>query len=294
MKRIIITVLTVILTGGFALGLLGACPVSGLRGVRDTEVVIVDFDKKPPQHPNPYYQEYEKMLYPTVRISTPTGAGSGVIFTTKDTKNTKATVYILSAAHVVGNESDVRCEIWSDAGYTIQDARVVITDTVKDLALLQLRNANSELRIYKTTLAHRDYTPYLFSPVWAVGCSLGLPPRPSFGHITAIPPRTGEIRNPHWEISAPILPGNSGGPVYALVPSYDDSHAASRGGNARTYEVIGIAVWVKIYQGQLITTMAGIVPVNQIYEFLTSAEILDPVKTANGSNNQTNPNGPND
>ena len=78
---------------------------------------------------------------------------------------------------------------------------------------------------------------------------MGLPPRPSQGIISV-------IESDHWEITAPILPGNSGGPVY----------------DARTYEVIGIAVWVKVYDGQLITTMAGIVPINQIYEFMEQVD----------------------
>jgi hypothetical protein len=38
--------------------------------------------------------------------------------------------------------------------------------------------------------------------------------------------------------------------------------------SADTHEVIGIAVWVKVYHGQLITTMAGIVPITEIHKFL--------------------------
>jgi len=251
--------------------------------------------------PNPYHRQYEEMLYPTVRIETPDGVGSGVVISIeyrakspasgginseeKDSKPyaLRSTLYILTAAHVVGDYSAVTVTFYSCHQDTkIQsniEATVLITDTNKDLALITL---NSELipprdpvrgitPNYSAKLASRDYTPYLFTPVWVVGCSLGLDPRPSFGHITAIttpfnsPLTKGDLGG-CWEISAPILPGNSGGPVY----------------NAKTYEVIGIAVWVRVYSaspadrhGQLVTTMAGVVPIQTIYEFLDSVSHED-------------------
>jgi S1-C subfamily serine protease len=217
----------------------------------------------------PYQDEYEQMLYPTVRISSVSGTGSGVIFNHKDIlglleqsdlqpsipgsirlkpncQSTKEYIYILTACHVVDKENTVNIELYNSAIIT---GTVVITDTIKDLALITPQiNTDSKIRIYTAKLAPRDYKAYLFSPVWAVGCSLGLKPRPSFGYLCAL----GDSVADNWEVSCPILPGNSGGPVY----------------DAHTYEVIGIAVWVKVYQGQLVTTMAGIVPINQIYEFL--------------------------
>jgi S1-C subfamily serine protease len=213
----------------------------------------------------PYQDEYEKMLYPTVRISTPSGTGSGVVIEfiesieskESNSKNSKDSTnfldcYILTAAHVVGNESVVKVEAFSDAGYEIRDASVVITDTSKDLALIRVIHGIRVIgvdNIYYAHLAPKDYTPYIFTPVYTVGCSLGLPPRPSQGIISV-------VEQDHWEVTSPILPGNSGGPVY-------DGH---------TYEVIGIAVWVKVYQYQLVTTMVGIVPINQVYEFLNNIQ----------------------
>ena len=216
----------------------------------DTEMVVIVNPVNPlnPVVRNPYQEEYEKMLYPTVRISSVSGVGSGVVIS-------HTQIYILTAAHVVENESMVTVEIYSDTGCTIQDAIVVITDTTKDLALLSFSEGIS----FTATLAPENYKPYIFTPVWAVGCSLGLEPRPSFGHITVIDLGSSLAVSSsslglthHYEISAPILPGNSGGPVF----------------DARTFEVIGIAVWVKVYNGQLITTMGGIVPISEIYKFL--------------------------
>jgi len=201
---------------------------------------------------NPYQKEYEKMLYPTVMITSSSGTGSGVILdVTKVTTVTKVTgCYILTAAHVVDKQSVVDIELYNS---TVITASVVITDTVKDLALLRITNppqspfnkGGSKGGFYNATLAPKDYTPYIFTPIYTVGCSLGLPPRPSNGIITV-------VDKDHWEVSSPVLPGNSGGPVY----------------DAKTYQVIGIAVWVKVYNYQLVTTMAGIVPIQEIYKFL--------------------------
>jgi S1-C subfamily serine protease len=195
-----------------------------------------------------------------VRISSPSGTGSGVIISVERGAYSVEGIAILTAAHVVENQSVVDIELYDSEVIT---GTVVITDTDKDLALVRIETTNqhepegtasSELtQIYSARLSPSDYKYYLFTPVWAVGCSLGLNPRPSFGHITSCP--LVSIRG--CEISAPILPGNSGGPVF----------------DARTYEVIGIAVWVKVYDGQLVTTMAGVVPIQEIYDFLESTNI---------------------
>lgn len=207
-------------------------------------------------NPNPYHSLYEEMLYPTVRISTPSGTGSGVVISYKlqvtsskpETSNLQPETYILTAAHVVGDESRVTIEFFYPATAQIE-AMVIITDTNKDLALLRALCDS----VATAKLAPRNYTPYLFTPVYAVGCSLGLMSRPSQGIITSLGGLCGSVAD-NWEISAPILPGNSGGPVY----------------DANTHELIGIAVWVRVYGGQLITTMGGVVPIQTVYEFLDS------------------------
>ena len=210
----------------------------------EMEIVIVKAPSKEPR--NPYQEEYEQMLYPTVRISAGFSTGSGVIIPLSPplSKGETGGFYILTAAHVVSDQNIVDIEFYNSEIIT---GTVVITDTINDLALIRITH-DAQRTTYFARLAPENYQAYLFTPVWAVGCSLGLKPRPSFGHLSALCDLCGE----NWEISAPILPGNSGGPVY----------------DAKTYEVIGIAVWVKVYDGQLITTMAGIVPINQIHEFL--------------------------
>ena len=230
----------------------------------DAEMVIIVNPINPlnPVVKNPYQEEYERMLYPTVRISSPSGTGSGVIISVERRALSVEGIAILTAAHVVEAQSTVNIELYDS---TVITGTVVITDTDKDLALIRINrdcfaDARNDIIVYSARLAPENYTYYLFNPVYAIGCSLGLKPRPSFGHITSIEDSTlNAIRSTlYFEVSAPILPGNSGGPVY----------------DARTYEVIGITVWVKLYNGQLVTTMAGVVPINQIYEFLESYKRL--------------------
>jgi len=249
MRKILGLVIGVILVMGCEI------PDAGYR--IPEEIIIVNAPSKEPR--NPYQEEYERMLYPTVRISSPAGTGSGVVISNTNgtplragvgpNKDEWTRIDILTAAHVVEDESVIHIEFYNLETIT---GTVVITDTVRDLALIRVICGIRDIRvkdIYSARLAPESYTAYLFTPIYTVGCSLGLLPRPSHGIISV-------VDNDHWEITSPILPGNSGGPVY----------------DARTYEVIGIAVWVKVYDGQLITTMAGIVPINQIYEFMEQVD----------------------
>jgi len=184
---------------------------------------------------------YQEVLMPVVRIRAGTSTGSGVIISDK---------HILTAAHVVGNNNKVQVIYYSYHQDTkapsclasCLSAFVVMTDTNKDLALLRYISSQKYKQV---RLAPKDYQPYLFTEVYAVGCSLGLNPRPSEGMLTSI----GINR---WEISASALPGNSGGGVFLKD----------------THELIGITVWVRTHHDQLITTMTGIVPIQQIYKFL--------------------------
>jgi len=257
MKRLIISILI-----GFIM-VLTLSPAE--LGERPTPEVIIIMPGQ--VNPNPYHQLYEDLLYPTVRITSESGVGSGVVISHRrdvhppeaGKKDAKNTIYILTACHVVDTQNVVNVELYDSRVIT---ASVVITDTLKDLALLRTQiGADFKDKLYTAKLAPKNYVPYLFTPVYTIGCSLGLPPRPSNGIISYISDNLRSSAS-HWEISAPILPGNSGGPVY----------------DGRTYEVIGIAVWVKVYGGQLITTMAGIVPISEIHDFLNKAQKLKGLK----------------
>jgi len=164
---------------------------------------------------NEYRKLYQDLLYPSVKITAGIGIGSGVVISATDKHGY---TLILTAAHVVGNESTVTATFYSCHEDTkTLSASVVITDTVKDLALLRITH-DTERITHHAKLAPRNYTPYIFTPVYAVGCSLGLPPRPSSGIITAIS-RHQDTKTPsssclsdfvasYWEISAPIAPGS--------------------------------------------------------------------------------------
>ena len=53
---------------------------------------------------NPYQTLYDDLLYPSVRITTDDGIGSGIIIHRGDAENAES-IYILTAGHVVGNEA---------------------------------------------------------------------------------------------------------------------------------------------------------------------------------------------
>jgi len=219
---------------------------------------------------NPYQSLYDDLLYPSVRITTADSIGSGVILSNEQVTmsneqitQTAQYIYILTAAHVVGNEALVNVELFNSTESL--PAFVVLTDTGKDLALLRCASVvTSHASSFVAKLAPRSYTPYVFTPIWVVGCSLGYSPRPTEGCIT-VASNHGDTENTeknlralsdsvvnYWEMNAPIWPGNSGGGVFLKD----------------THELIGIAVWVKICHGQLASTMGGIVPLQTIYEFL--------------------------
>jgi len=227
-----------------------AIGLMGLGLLADWYMIFVVVAQPPTENPasvNPYQQLYDDLLYPSVRISTTDSIGSGVIISYyKDTTDTENTIYILTAGHVVGNEALVNVELFGSTESL--PASVVSTDTDKDLALLRIDNSSLITHHYSARLAPKDYVPYIFTPVWVIGCSLGLVPRPTAGEITA-------TIGPDWEMNASIWPGNSGGGVFLKD----------------THELIGIAVWVKVCHGQLANTMGGIVSLSSIYEFLTRA-----------------------
>jgi S1-C subfamily serine protease len=266
MKNIIIVASTLVII--LAMTVMSLNTIEIISEQRDIKVL--------PDNYNPYQKLYDELLSPTVRIESPSGVGSGVITNLECIDHVNAapittsghSIFILTASHIVGNQNVVTVTIYTPLTPLNRgdfNASVVITDTVKDLALLRVLGGTAERSgvptfvgaVNTAKLAPRDYNYYLFTPVYTIGCSLGLDPRPSSGIISAI--TLPDIRRgvSAVEVTSPILPGNSGGPVY----------------DANTHEIIGIAVWVKVYHGQIVTTMAGIVPINQIYEFLDKANL---------------------
>jgi len=246
MKYLIVTALILIV-----ISVVSVMPVNTIDVTTELRVI-----KPLPADWNPYQRLYDELLNPTVRISSEGGIGSGVVINinTPLTPLSRGDFYVLTAAHVVENNSAVSVTFYSYLNnkqdiLCMLSGSVVLTDTTRDLALIKVDSGTHLLRSCGR-LAPRNYSPFLFTTIYTVGCSLGLAPRPSEGIITV-------IAEDHWEVSSPILPGNSGGPVY----------------DANTRKVIGIAVWVKTYYGQLITTMAGIVPITEIYDFLDEADL---------------------
>ena len=131
--------------------------------------------------------------------------GSGVIY---DAKN----AYILTNNHVIQGASQVQVTLQDDTQYL---AKVIGTDPLTDLAVIQLQNVQTPLKAApladSTQLRSGDW-------VIAMGSPLGFDHTVTLGIISAmarqVPGLNEEV--PFIQTDAAINPGNSGGPLVNL------------------------------------------------------------------------------
>ena len=134
---------------------------------------------------------------PNVKPSTKQACGSGFVLT--------ADGYFATNFHVVQNAASVRISTYHETHH----AKIVATDKVHDLAILKLDGNFSCLAIAIADNVH------LGDPVFTVGFPnpdlQGLSPKLTRGEISSL---SGLHDNPsEFQISVPIQPGNSGGPL---------------------------------------------------------------------------------
>jgi serine protease Do len=154
-------------------------------------------------------REQAKILGPAViKVSTPRGLGSGVLFHPDG--------YAITNAHVVQGETALRATVWlpepdgSLKRTTIEDVELIALNNHYDLALVRV--------------AHPDGKPFDFAlmefedvlvpgqPVFAIGNPLGLEQTLTEGVVST---RTREVGGlTYIQIDAAINPGNSGGPLF--------------------------------------------------------------------------------
>lgn len=166
----------------------------------------------------------------SVEPSVPSGApikgtGSGAIVSAEG--------HVLTAAHVVENASAVRVI----CGAGILDAKVLALDSANDLALLQVSGPKTPLS--RLTLGQLETVR-----MGQHCCTIGFPspkvqgaaPKCTDGIISSVDGPAGDLRL--WQVSCPIQPGNSGGPLL-------DEHGRLIGvvvstlNSARFYEATG-------------------------------------------------------
>jgi len=152
------------------------------------------------------------LLDSTVRITTPTGSGTGIILSCAR-KEEGYVSYVLTNNHVVGDNEEVRVDrfIRPDnkeiVGVTHFQGKVVLVDSAKDLVLLEI---NSDISVglevdFATASELEEITVY--EPVFISGCGVGLPPFITSGNLSV-------IENDHYIATAQAIFGNSGGGMY--------------------------------------------------------------------------------
>lgn len=154
-------------------------------------------------------KEQAKRVGPAViKVSTPSGLGSGVIIHEQG--------YAITNAHVVQGETNLRTTVWFPQPdgtlkrVIIEDVEIVAVNNHLDLALLKIE--------------HPDKQPFVFAPlelderieigqtVFAIGNPLGLERTLSQGVVSTTQRSFSGLS--YIQTDAAINPGNSGGPLF--------------------------------------------------------------------------------
>ena len=154
-------------------------------------------------------KEHAKIIGPSViKVSTPSGLGSGVIITNEG--------HAITNAHVVQGESALRATVW----FVQRDGTLKRTD-IDDVELLAVNN-HLDLALIK--IEHPEGKTFTFSavqgaeildigqPVFAIGNPLGLERSLTQGVISTTQRNFDGLT--YIQTDTPINPGNSGGPLF--------------------------------------------------------------------------------
>lgn len=226
----------------------------------------------------------EKLLYPVARVSSPSASGSGTVLYSGDRGGEQRT-FVLTNWHVVqgaikivkewdnllGKEVprekndlvDVELFTW-DAG-TIVDRKVVKAaiyahSQEHDLAVLELRSSEKPYPIkvpYTTRLVAANIPVGVFTPIFIVGCGLGLDPTHTRGDVTD----SEEMLDgkTYTQSSAPLIFGNSGGAVFADL--------------AGDYPLVGVPARIAVSGGSGVTHLNWFIPASRIRQFFTAQRL---------------------
>lgn len=159
---------------------------------------------------------YESLIKDTlpsvVLITNSSGLGSGVIYDNAG--------HIVTNAHVVGKDSTFKVTL--STGSQMLDAKLVGSFPPNDLAVIQLQNPPSGLKVAKYADSSKSQVGDI---VFAMGNPLGLSSSVTDGIVSALgrtveePPSDGTpaVIPSAIQTSAPINPGNSGGALVNLA-----------------------------------------------------------------------------
>lgn len=229
----------------------------------------------------------EKLLYPIARVSAPGSSGSGTVIYSEDRGGEQRT-FVLTNWHVVDSaiqiveewdnltgkrtqrekNEQVDVEIFTWGGGTIVDRRVVKADLYAfskehDLAVLELKSNERSYPLKVPYAAKLVDTAVgesvgVFTPVFIVGCGLGLDPTHTRGDVTDLEEMI-DGKN-YTQCSAPLIFGNSGGAVFADL-----------GGE---YPLIGVPARIAVSGGSGVTHLNWFVPFSRIRKFFVDQHLL--------------------
>ncbi len=155
-------------------------------------------------------QQSKRLGGAVVKVTTPIGTGSGFI--------THPDGYVVTNAHVVQGETDIRCIVFEDRGgvierRTIEDVEILAVNDHFDLALLRMTHPDDDAFL-SVPVQNKDELD-AGEEVFAIGAPLGLERTLSSGVIATT------LRSfegvPYIQTTTQINPGNSGGPLFNLA-----------------------------------------------------------------------------
>ncbi|MDP7070004.1 MAG: trypsin-like peptidase domain-containing protein [Phycisphaerales bacterium] len=153
-------------------------------------------------------QQAARVKPSVVLVKTPSGTGSGVIVNEEG--------HVVTNAHVIQGEKDLRLVIWSPredgtlARRTIEDIEIEAVNDHLDLALLKLPSDDGEQFPWVPLEAWESIE--VGQPVFAIGNPLGLEQTTSQGVVSTTQRSFDGLT--YIQTDAAINPGNSGGPLF--------------------------------------------------------------------------------
>lgn len=155
-------------------------------------------------------QQSKRLGGAVVKIATPVATGSGFI--------THPDGYVITNAHVVQGETDIRCIVFEERNgvierRTIEDVEILAVNDHFDLALLRMTHPDDET--FPSVAVQVEDELDAGEEVFAIGAPLGLERTLSSGVIATT------LRSfegvPYIQTTTQINPGNSGGPLFNLA-----------------------------------------------------------------------------
>lgn len=121
--------------------------------------------------------------------------------------------YLVTNYHVIENAKNIMVQSGSDVFSNKKTATIIASDKVNDLALLKIQG---DINSYTLPYSVKTFTSDVGEDVWVLGfpltSTMGDEIKLTTGVISAKSGYEGDVSM--YQISAPIQPGNSGGPVF--------------------------------------------------------------------------------